>query len=37
MADYSSQNFLNEEIRLPHTNFRIGVVTALWNSEITSF
>ena len=36
MADYSSQNFLNEEIRLPHTNFRIGVVTALWNSEITS-
>ena len=36
MADYSSQNFLNEEIRLPHTNFKIGVVTALWNSEITS-
>ena len=36
MADYSSQNFLNDEIRLPHTNFKIGVVTALWNSEITS-
>ena len=36
MADYSSQTFLNEEIRLPHTNFKIGVVTALWNSEITS-
>ncbi|MFT5348749.1 MAG: 6,7-dimethyl-8-ribityllumazine synthase [Bacteroidia bacterium] len=36
MADYFSQTFLNEEIRLPHTNFKIGVVTALWNSEITS-
>lgn len=36
MADYSSQNFLNDEIRLPHTNFKIGVVTTLWNSEITS-
>lgn len=36
MADYSSQTFLNDEIRLPHTNFKIGVVTALWNSEITS-
>ena len=36
MADYSGQNFLNEEIRLPHTNFKIGVVTTLWNSEITS-
>lgn len=36
MADYSSQTFLSEEIRLPHTNFKIGVVTALWNSEITS-
>ena len=36
MADYSSQTFLNEEIRLPHPNFKIGVVTALWNSEITS-
>ena len=36
MADYSSQNFLSEEICLPHTNFKIGVVTALWNSEITS-
>jgi len=36
MADYSSQTFLNDAIRLPHTNFKIGVVTALWNSEITS-
>ena len=35
MADYSSQTFLNEKINLPHTNFRIGVVTALWNSEVT--
>jgi 6,7-dimethyl-8-ribityllumazine synthase len=36
MADYGSQTFLNEKINLPHTNFRVGVVTALWNTEITS-
>ena len=35
MADYSSQTFLNQKINLPHTNFKIGVVTALWNTEIT--
>jgi 6,7-dimethyl-8-ribityllumazine synthase len=35
MADYASQTFLNEKIKLPHTNFKIGVVTALWNTEIT--
>ena len=36
MADYSSQTFLNEKINLPHTDFKIGIVTALWNTEITS-
>lgn len=36
MADYASQTFLNEEISLPHANFKVGIVTALWNSEITS-
>ena len=36
MADYASQTFLNQKINLPHTHFKIGVVTALWNSEITS-
>mgnify|MGYP001110067208 CR=1 FL=1 len=35
MADYSNQNFLNEKLTLPHTNFKVGVVTALWNTEIT--
>ena len=35
MADYSSQTFLNEKINLPHTNFKVGVVTALWNTAIT--
>ncbi|MGB1039069.1 MAG: 6,7-dimethyl-8-ribityllumazine synthase [Bacteroidia bacterium] len=35
MADYSSQTFLNEKINLPHHNFKIGIVTALWNSAIT--
>jgi 6,7-dimethyl-8-ribityllumazine synthase len=35
MADYSSQTFLNEKIILPHTDFKIGIVTALWNSEVT--
>lgn len=36
MADYGSQTFLNEKINLPHTNFKVGVVTALWNTAITS-
>ena len=36
MADYASQTFLNQKINLPHTHFKIGVITALWNSEITS-
>ncbi|PCJ66511.1 MAG: 6,7-dimethyl-8-ribityllumazine synthase [Bacteroidetes bacterium] len=35
MADYSSQIFLNEKINLTNTDLKIGVVTALWNSEIT--
>ena len=35
MADYSSQTFLKQKINLPHTDFKIGVVTALWNTEIT--
>lgn len=35
MADYSSQTFLNEKINLPHQNFKVGIVTALWNSAIT--
>jgi 6,7-dimethyl-8-ribityllumazine synthase len=35
MADYGSQTFLNEKINLPHTNFKVGVVTALWNTAIT--
>ena len=35
MTDYSSQTFLNEKINLPHTNFKVGVVTALWNTAIT--
>ncbi len=35
MADYSSQTFLNEKINLPHTDFKVGVVTALWNTAIT--
>ena len=35
MADYSSQTFLNEKINLPHTDFKVGVVTALWNIAIT--
>jgi 6,7-dimethyl-8-ribityllumazine synthase len=36
MADYASQTFLNQKINLPRHSFRIGVVSALWNSEITS-
>ncbi len=35
MADYTNQTFLNGEINLPHTNFKIGVITALWNIDIT--
>ena len=35
MADYSNQTFLNEKIKLPHNDFKIGIVTALWNSDIT--
>jgi len=35
MADYSSQNFLNENIELNNPNLKIGVVCALWNSEVT--
>jgi len=36
MADYSSQTFLNENIQLNNPNIRVGVVCALWNSEVTS-
>lgn len=36
MADYANQNFLEENINLRHKNFKIGVVTALWNTEITA-
>ena len=36
MADYANQKFLSEKISLPHTNFKIGVITAMWNGEITS-
>ncbi len=36
MADYVNQNFLSDKINLPHTNFKIAVVTAMWNEEITS-
>jgi 6,7-dimethyl-8-ribityllumazine synthase len=36
MADYANQNFLSDKINLPHTNFKIAVVTAMWNGEITS-
>lgn len=35
MADYANQTFLEERLNLPHTDFKIGVVTALWNTEIT--
>lgn len=35
MSDYSNQNFLNEELNLADKDLRVGVVTALWNSEIT--
>ena len=36
MADYSNQHFLNEELKLSDSNLKIGIVTALWNSEVTS-
>jgi len=36
MADYANQKFLSEKISLPHSNYKIAVVTAMWNSEITS-
>jgi 6,7-dimethyl-8-ribityllumazine synthase len=36
MADYANQKFLSEKISLPHSNFKIGVVSAMWNGEITS-
>ena len=36
MADYADQKFLSEKISLPHSNYKIAVVTAMWNSEITS-
>lgn len=36
MADYGSQDFLNEKIHLPNSDVRVGVVTALWNTPVTS-
>ena len=36
MADYSNQHFLNEKIHLANPNVKIGVVTALWNTAVTS-
>lgn len=36
MADYSSQLFLNEKIQLNNPDLKVGVVCALWNSEVTS-
>ncbi len=35
MADYANQNFLDERINLNDPDLRIGVVTALWNTEVT--
>ncbi len=35
MADYANQDFLNEKIQLHRTNLKIGIVTALWNTDIT--
>lgn len=35
MADYANQNFLDERINLNDSDLRIGVVTALWNTEVT--
>lgn len=36
MAEYANQKFLSEKISLPRSNFKIGVVSAMWNGEITS-
>lgn len=36
MADYANQKFLSEKISLPNSNYKIAVITAMWNSEITS-
>ncbi|MEY2924590.1 MAG: hypothetical protein RLZZ337_1138 [Bacteroidota bacterium] len=36
MADYANQNFLNEEIITNNPNLKIGIVCALWNTEVTS-
>ena len=37
MADYSNQHFLTEPIDASSiSDSRIGVITALWNSEVTS-
>ena len=36
MADYANQDFLSDKINLSDTHFKIGVVTAMWNGEITS-
>ena len=36
MADYANQKFLSEKICLPNSNYKIAVITAMWNSEITS-
>lgn len=36
MADYSNQTFLDEKLHFSNHNLKIGIVTALWNSEVTS-
>ena len=36
MADYSNQNFLHERLDASSLNKKIAVVTAKWNSEVTS-
>ena len=36
MANNSDQHFLEEKIHLPDSDQRIGVITALWNTSITS-
>jgi 6,7-dimethyl-8-ribityllumazine synthase len=36
MADYANQKFLSEKISLPNSNYKIAVITAMWNSKITS-
>lgn len=35
MADYQSQTFLSESLDFSGSDLKIGVVTALWNSEVT--